>query len=457
MELPFDVVSGDLSVRFPYLRAEKAHPRSCRTPITTNPSSTITSPAAAVLIERGGQPLILSNCILLLVTWRRRALRSVRPTLELWNVRDVGTLCLMAFHGLTEQQSAYCRMASPSRPLVSQGDRAMSQLLDADLVLQGGGVKGLALAGAIVELMKTYRFRRVAGTSAGAIVGALVAAGFTREELQVAIDELRYDKVPDRRLPVPIVSETVSLFGFEGMYPGRYIHDWVAAQLAKKDVVTFRDLRLHADDQADPALSGDRGYSFVVTATDVTRGLSLRLPWDYRRLFGRDPDEMSVADAVRMSMSIPFFFEPQRLRSTLSDQTSIIVDGGVLANFPMQLFDRTDGVAPRWPTFGVGTIPDLPGGDSTLVPWLPMPRGSLFGLAEAIVATAVVGNDQTYLDLPEVAKRLMRIDTAGFGVVDFGIDRSRRQQLVDRGTAAAAQFLEGWHGDDRIPSANERT
>ena len=55
----------------------------------------------------------------------------------------------------------------------------------ADLVLEGGGVKGIALVGAISVLEERgYRFRRVAGTSAGAIVGSLVAANARAAELE---------------------------------------------------------------------------------------------------------------------------------------------------------------------------------------------------------------------------------------------------------------------------------
>ncbi|MDT5103752.1 MAG: hypothetical protein QOI25_1265 [Mycobacterium sp.] len=84
--------------------------------------------------------------------------------------------------------------------------------LDADLVLQGGAVKGIALTGAVLEFMKTYHFRRIAGTSAGSIVGALVAAGFTPDELTAATNKLAYDRLPrpadpgagPQREPVPL-------------------------------------------------------------------------------------------------------------------------------------------------------------------------------------------------------------------------------------------------------------
>ena len=55
-------------------------------------------------------------------------------------------------------------------------------------------------------------------------------------------------------------------------------------------------------------------------------------------------------------MSIPFFYEPVRFTGR-DDQgkevQSYMVDGGMLSNFPIEVFDRTDGKPPRWPTFGI--------------------------------------------------------------------------------------------------------
>ena len=89
--------------------------------------------------------------------------------------------------------------------------------------------------------------------------------------------------------------------------------------------------------------------------SDVTRGELVRLPWDYPR-YGLEADDQLVAEAVRASMSIPFFYEP--LRFTGRDDAgkpvqSYMVDGGMLSNFPIEVFDRTDGKPPRWPTFGI--------------------------------------------------------------------------------------------------------
>jgi NTE family protein len=317
-------------------------------------------------------------------------------------------------------------------------------MLPADLVLQGGGVKGIALAGAVTRLMKMYTFRRIGGTSAGAILASLIAAGYSADEVRELMSDLPYAKVPDAG-GLPIVSPTLSLVGADGLFKGDFIRDWVRDRLADKNVHTFGDLRLKRDPKADAYMSGDRAFKLVVTATDVTRGRALRLPWDYRDAFGLEPAAQPVAEAVRMSLSIPLFFRPCRLAHARTNQASMIVDGGVLSNFPVEMFDRQDGEKPRWPTLGIGVIPDLPGGDGTLVPYLPTALPGPLGLLMAVAVTAVCGHDQTYLGLPRNADRVMRIDTSGVGVVSFGIGAAGRDRLFANGDATCAQFLKTWN------------
>ena len=121
----------------------------------------------------------------------------------------------------------------------------MPLMPDADLVLEGGGMKGIGLAGAVTALLRAgYTFQRVAGTSAGAIVGALLAAGIGERGLTDAMTRLRYDRVPDRGPPkLPILSEGFSLLHSAGAYEGRYIHGFVRDELERLGVRTFADLR----------------------------------------------------------------------------------------------------------------------------------------------------------------------------------------------------------------------
>jgi len=289
----------------------------------------------------------------------------------------------------------------------------------ADLVLEGGGVKGLGLVGAVLHLMRAgYRFERVAGTSAGSIVAAFVAAGATADELAGIMGRLEYSRVPDRA-GLPAVGETLGLVRRSGAHPGHYIHGFVRDELERLGVRTFGDLKRR---------------KLVVMATDITRGRLLRLPWDYASL-GLEPDEQLVADAVRASISIPLFFEPVRL----ADRT--LVDGGVLSNFPIEIFDRPK---PRWPTFGVKVIPDAPDANALVFPGLALPQPPPVRLLARVMTTAVLGHDQTYLDQPCVRRRAIQVDTSAVGIVDFGCGADERAALVANGERAAREFLSTW-------------
>ena len=84
-------------------------------------------------------------------------------------------------------------------------------------------------------------------------------------------------------------------------------------------------------------------------ASDLTNGRLVVLPDDLIQ-YGIDPGSFSIAKAIRMSCSLPYFFEPVKLHTR--GETSIIVDGGVLSNFPMWLFDR-DNVKKTRPVLGI--------------------------------------------------------------------------------------------------------
>ena len=310
-------------------------------------------------------------------------------------------------------------------------------------MLEGGGVKGLGTAGAVMGLLdEGWTFPRVAGTSVGALAAAFVAADAGPAAFRGVLDRLTLRRIPDRLAPLPLVSEGFSLLTERGAYEGEWIHRWLLRELDDLGVRTFADLR-RDDPGDDPA--ADQRYRLVVMATDVTNGRLLRLPWDYT-LFGLDPDEQLVADAVRMSLSIPFYFRPCSLRHAGSGEVATVVDGGVLSNFPVEIFDRTDGQEPRWPTFGVRLFPDLPAGLGDVVPWFGGPMLPAVRLLEQVVATALVGRDQTHLERPGVRERTLTVDTSGTAITEFGIGDREKAQLVERGRTAALDFLHRWEG-----------
>ncbi len=158
----------------------------------------------------------------------------------------------------------------------------MTTPLKADLVLSGGGVKGIGLVGAIVALMDAgYAIERVSGTSAGSVVGAILAAG-TQGSEQLTPDEVKQLAltVPYRKFldptpvtGIPLLGAVWGVLGEEGIYKGDFAHDWIRSQLENLGVRTFGDLAVD-----DDHLLPERRYKLVVTVADVTIGQMVRLP-----------------------------------------------------------------------------------------------------------------------------------------------------------------------------------
>ncbi len=197
-----------------------------------------------------------------------------------------------------------------------------------DGVFSGGGLKGFALVGAYQVLEdQNFRFKRVAGTSAGAILAAFIAAGYSGKEIERMLEELDVPSLLDPRktfLPLPFM-KWVNVYNHLGLYKGKALEKWFFQKLAAKGVYTFGDLPKD---------------SLKLVASDLTNGRMIVLPDDLHK-YHIDAENFSVACALRMSCGIPFFFEPVTLKTGKGE--SVIVDGGVLSNFPLWIFDDGNG------------------------------------------------------------------------------------------------------------------
>jgi NTE family protein len=334
-----------------------------------------------------------------------------------------------------------------------------------DLVLEGGGVKGIALVGAVSALVEAgYRFPRIAGTSAGAIVGAVLAALQKRGEPVSRLDDiartLDYAKFRDRGFPgrylgpLGFVADGLSLLFEGGAYEGAYLEDWLAGVLGDLGVKTFGDLR--AEDRGDDGLVHHR-YALVVTASDVSRKRLAQLPWDYEE-YGLDPDEQRVVDAVRASSSIPYLFEPVELRGPRG--TSTLVDGGLISNYPIGIFDRMDENPPRWPTIGVrmdalglggadsdqGEAGEADDPDAVAAGRVRPVRGPV-AMGLALVETSIEACQAEHVVDPCNIARSIHVD-ASVSAVDFSLSEADQDRLLAAGREAAQRFLAGWDYPD---------
>lgn len=298
-----------------------------------------------------------------------------------------------------------------------------------DGVFEGGGVKGLGLVGALsVVEAAGYTFMNVAGTSAGAIMAALIAARYSAAEVKQILMDLDFTRFEDAS-PVgriPFVGPAIAEIMGNGLYTGDFFLKWMRDLLAQKHIHTFRDL-ISAES------AGDDRYRFRlrVVASDISRGCMLVLPQDIRD-YGMATEDLDVALAVRMSMSIPFFFKPVKLRG------KYIVDGGLLSNFPIELFDSVG--IPEWPTFGFKLVraDDADPANSVRHPI----SGPLSELA-AMFFTAMEAHDAYYLKADKFV-RTIAIDTLDVGSTDFALSNDQKEGLYASRVKAAQDFLAHW-------------
>ena len=303
--------------------------------------------------------------------------------------------------------------------------------LRVDGVFEGGGVKGIALVGAASEIEAAgYEFVNLAGTSAGAIVATLLAAGYSAAEVKQTIIGINFSTFEDPNLigRIPYVGALVDEIFNKGLYKGDVFLNLMRDLLAKKGIHTFRDL-------IQPEFAGDDRYRFKVrvVASDISRGRMLVLPQDINiNDYGIAPEDLEVALAVRMSMSIPFFFEPVKLKD------SYIVDGGLLSNFPVELFDSAG--VPAWPTFGYKLV--LSGqADPTHLVQHPI-SGPISELA-ALFFTAMEAHDAYYLSNDKFV-RTITIDSLNIASTDFNLIPAQKEALYQSGVSAAKTFLDHW-------------
>ncbi len=339
--------------------------------------------------------------------------------------------------------------------------------LVADLALEGGGVKGIGIVGAVSVLAEAgYRFARVAGTSAGAIAAALIAAiskkGVPMTSLRGYLDNLTFTEFmqPKGKMHAFMdhhfgnagekLSDAAVLTHRMGVYDGNFLRTWLDPIMHDLGVRTFADLKITMDDDPGMSLPANRRYRLVVHTSDITRGQLVRLPWDYD-YYGQNRDDQDVVSAVRASMSIPFFFEPVTFTTLATDVdvpnpgggsipthfdggTVTWVDGGMLRNFPINAFEREDGGPPRWPTIGVKL--------SSLQTRLPATQAarSTYVEARGCLHTMMSEWDAYSVDAA-TAGRTIFVDNAGISTTDFDLDPDQRNELFLNGVRAATDFV----------------
>lgn len=290
--------------------------------------------------------------------------------------------------------------------------------MNIDGVFSGGGIKGFALIGACEEIEKRgLHFVRLAGTSAGSIVAALLAAGYSSKEIFQLLEELDLTKLLDARKSCIPFAKWLFVYFKLGLYKGYELEMWIRNKLEAKGVRTFADLP---------------PQTLRVIASDISNGQMVVLPDDLVR-YGIDSKSFSIAKAVRMSCSIPYFFEPVKLRS--ENGANILVDGGVLSNFPIWLFDQEEQLNVR-PVLGIKLSPNQYYHEKHDI-------NNAVHLFAALFETMKDAHDARYISKRH-AKNIIFIPTEGVLSVEFQLTNEKKEELFQLGKQYAMQFLKSW-------------
>ena len=327
----------------------------------------------------------------------------------------------------------------------------------ADAVFEGGGVKGIAFAGAIAAAERDAGVKEwvnLAGTSAGSIVSALLVAGYDSAGLKKILADAKYPRFADCGFGGKWLGGVYSaVFRRRGLAPGSYFKEWLSEQLAAsplarelgKSELTFADVRRRdlpprsELPEITDAQYARATYRLHVITSDVTSGRMAILPDDLPRYEDEhgtplNKDTFPIVDAVRMSMSYPFLFAPVTLYQ--GGKPYYMVDGGLLSNFPIWMFDSPN---PKRPTWGFR----LHGGtsDHENLPYRNIPRPLwAVPLLKAMFSAATEAWDRELL-AHVVSARTVSIPTHDVKTTNFNLTAAEADGLYEWGEASARAFF----------------
>jgi NTE family protein len=337
-------------------------------------------------------------------------------------------------------------MPTPHTTATAATESSALEVHRADGVFEGGGVKGIAFAGAVAAARDEIGVREwvnVAGTSAGAIAAALLAAGYSADKLRKVLS-MDYRRFADYGRGGILIGGLRNAISYRGLARGKYFRQWLGhcfedSSLGDPDPPFSALVRddLPADlppDQAERAR-----YRLRVIASDVTGGRMLVLPDDiteYQDERGRPytKDDFKVIDAVRMSMSFPYFFEPVTLYR--KGREHVIVDGGLLSNFPVWLFDSPGPIRRKTWGFRLHT-----GAGPEEEPDHEIHRSRWpIHLTRALVESMMGAWDQ-YWRSRSTQVRTVSIPTGKVQTLDFHLTLEERDYLYESGLESATRFF----------------
>ncbi|WP_373665323.1 hypothetical protein SPSIL_039130 [Sporomusa silvacetica DSM 10669] len=331
-----------------------------------------------------------------------------------------------------------------------------------NLVFEGGGVKGIAYVGALQVLSEKGildNIERVGGSSVGAITALLVGLNYHPEEIKDIFSKLDFRNFLDDSWG--IIREVQRLVYQYGWYKGDFFYNWVSSIIAAKvgnadatftDVFDLRQTNKYQD--------------MYFTGTNLSTGFSEVFSYE------TTPD-MSIAEAVRISMSVPLFFTAVR-----DKRDHLYVDGGLLDNYPIRLFDQEKYVNhfSTIPSYYDIVNTSLQLQDKITSPYvynqetlgfrldstdeiavyrdhaepLQYTINDFFSYSWRLIATIIESQQNQHLH-SEDWHRTIYINTPGIRTMDFGIDNMEIGKMVKSGRENTLKYFDWYDNLGSMP------
>ena len=283
------------------------------------------------------------------------------------------------------------------------------------LVFSGGCTKAIAYIGALEQLNKYGILNNIhgyAGTSAGSIIAALLAVGYTIEQIREIMMDLDFNKIYDDKLG--IVRDSYSLITDLGIASGQYLYDLIGELIKQK---------LGNVDYTLKELYDNFNIKLCIVGSNITD--------DQPIYFSHNINNIPIRQAVRISISIPYMFEPV----VFDDKWC--VDGGIFDNYPIHVFDG-----------------DIPGDNyHNVLPPNPCVLGlKLIGQSDPVIINNLYSYSRRLVDcyLNMSNKRLMSshnyvrtipIVTDNLSIFNFNISNEDKLKLIISGSECIEKFF----------------
>jgi len=305
------------------------------------------------------------------------------------------------------------------------------------LVFSGGGIKGICFCGVLLELdqrgilydtEKKLKIDSICGVSAGSIIAALFAVGYTPNEIKDIMFSINLEKISNDGNSY--IGETENIIEGWGTCQGNYIQELLGNLIKEKTGnynYTFTDLYK------------EKGIELVILATNIS---DKKVDYFYHGHSNEIYSNTPIIQAVRMSMSIPGIFEPYHFNE------SLYVDGGVLDNYPLYVFDgkspddpdaRLNLCKPNMSVIGVRIMtPDRVQDYNSIE---DESINSLYGYINAIVNTILIDNERKNMT-PSYWERSIIVITPNYPISKFTLTTEEKDELINAGKQYTAKFFD---------------